>query len=107
MVLRGTIGDMLDHGEGGYTPGWYCAGPSAMCPTSGAPGESADTPLLVGVLVAATPRNRRAYLPRGDQLHSDRGEGGDPDGSQAAGSGHANGMRDDMTEGLWKEGRNE
>ena len=73
-------------GEGGYTPGWYCAGPSAMCPTSGAPGESADTPLLVGVLVVATPRNRRAYLPRADQLHSDRGEGGNPmvAGRQAA-----------------------
>ena len=29
-----------------------------------APGESTVTPLLVGVLVAAAPRNRRAYLPR-------------------------------------------
>ena len=43
-----------------------------------APGESTVTPLLVGVLVAAAPRNRRAHLPRADQLHSSRGEGGTP-----------------------------
>ena len=106
MVLRGTIGDMLDHGEGGYTPGWYCAGPSAMCPTSGAPGESAAT-MGERFLVAVAPRNRRAHLPRADQLHSSRGEGETPMVAGRQGSGHANGMRDDMTEGLWKEGRNE
>ena len=29
-------------------------------------------------LVAVAPRNRRAHLPRADQLHSSRGEGGNP-----------------------------
>ena len=50
-----------------------------------APGESTVTPLLVGVLVAAAPRNRRAHLPRAAPTSLESRGGGDPDGGWAAG----------------------
>ena len=63
MVLRGAIGDM---------------------PNLRAPRARARSP-REAVLVAATPRNRRAHLPRAAPTSLKSRGGGDPDGGWAAG----------------------
>ena len=65
MVLRGAIGDM---------------------PNLRAPRARARSP-REAVLVAATPRNRRAHLPRAAPTSLKSRGGGDPDGGRATGRG--------------------
>ena len=94
---------------GGCTPGWYCAGPSAICPTSERPGRERGHP---GKL-SSWPRLPGSGAPTCHgplQLYSSRGEGETPMVAGRQGRDpcqHVSGTRDDgaYTPG-WLRGAN-